>query len=233
MKINAVPLYAGDQAFARLLQELRCTMSVHQLKALIYGALAATDHVSPNRIMECLWIGGTAPILEYGQLENLVANTMALWNDLASLPDHTPYPLSSCSPPACVTDLVQHARMREEEMLYFTRGLDLGNTNPTDMTPRAVRALTALSGASALLKQLITIAENQPTPGSETLTTTTSRLRDVDSIISREMSVVLADQKRIRLLALERRTQPAGIGRNTPCPCGSGRKFKQCCGKRQ
>jgi uncharacterized protein YecA (UPF0149 family) len=22
------------------------------------------------------------------------------------------------------------------------------------------------------------------------------------------------------------------IGRNEPCPCGSGKKFKQCCGKR-
>lgn len=28
-------------------------------------------------------------------------------------------------------------------------------------------------------------------------------------------------------------TQPTnGVGRNDPCPCGSGRKFKQCCGKR-
>lgn len=25
--------------------------------------------------------------------------------------------------------------------------------------------------------------------------------------------------------------KPAKIGRNEPCPCGSGRKYKQCCGK--
>jgi preprotein translocase subunit SecA len=24
----------------------------------------------------------------------------------------------------------------------------------------------------------------------------------------------------------------ATVGRNEPCPCGSGKKFKQCCGKR-
>ena len=30
-----------------------------------------------------------------------------------------------------------------------------------------------------------------------------------------------------------RRRQPAGkVGRNEPCPCGSGRKFKRCCGTR-
>jgi uncharacterized protein YecA (UPF0149 family) len=27
-----------------------------------------------------------------------------------------------------------------------------------------------------------------------------------------------------------RRTLPK-IGRNDPCPCGSGKKFKQCCGR--
>lgn len=25
--------------------------------------------------------------------------------------------------------------------------------------------------------------------------------------------------------------KPVKIGRNEPCPCGSGRKYKQCCGK--
>ena len=29
------------------------------------------------------------------------------------------------------------------------------------------------------------------------------------------------------------RTQPVAAGRNDPCPCGSGRKFKACCGKTQ
>ena len=31
-----------------------------------------------------------------------------------------------------------------------------------------------------------------------------------------------------------RNAQPAGsgkVGRNAPCPCGSGRKYKRCCGK--
>jgi uncharacterized protein YecA (UPF0149 family) len=25
--------------------------------------------------------------------------------------------------------------------------------------------------------------------------------------------------------------QYPGVGRNDPCPCGSGRKFKKCCGR--
>ncbi|HIR20518.1 MAG TPA: SEC-C domain-containing protein [Candidatus Pelethomonas intestinigallinarum] len=28
-----------------------------------------------------------------------------------------------------------------------------------------------------------------------------------------------------------RRARPLGIGRNDPCPCGSGKKYKHCCGR--
>jgi hypothetical protein len=33
------------------------------------------------------------------------------------------------------------------------------------------------------------------------------------------------------ILAAERRRRFQGTGRNDPCPCGSGRKFKKCCGR--
>jgi hypothetical protein len=39
-------------------------------------------------------------------------------------------------------------------------------------------------------------------------------------------------ESRTRIAAIEqrRRTEPK-VGRNDPCPCGSGKKFKKCCGK--
>lgn len=40
-------------------------------------------------------------------------------------------------------------------------------------------------------------------------------------------------ERAAREAALQRAIAPpaAPVGRNTPCPCGSGRKFKQCCGR--
>jgi preprotein translocase subunit SecA len=32
-------------------------------------------------------------------------------------------------------------------------------------------------------------------------------------------------------LNLPKRRPVAKVGRNEPCPCGSGKKFKQCCGR--
>lgn len=28
------------------------------------------------------------------------------------------------------------------------------------------------------------------------------------------------------------RSEKASVGRNDPCPCGSGRKYKKCCGRK-
>ena len=40
----------------------------------------------------------------------------------------------------------------------------------------------------------------------------------------------LLDNDPLGNMSTSRRTMPK-IGRNDPCPCGSGKKFKQCCGK--
>jgi uncharacterized protein YecA (UPF0149 family) len=31
-------------------------------------------------------------------------------------------------------------------------------------------------------------------------------------------------------IVLTQRRPPEKVGRNDPCPCGSGKKFKKCCG---
>jgi uncharacterized protein len=40
-----------------------------------------------------------------------------------------------------------------------------------------------------------------------------------------------AAEEQARRQARRRQLAASGVGRNDPCPCGSGRKFKQCCGK--
>lgn len=40
------------------------------------------------------------------------------------------------------------------------------------------------------------------------------------------------ERERAEMLGRWRPVVPTGVGRNDPCPCGSGRKFKQCCQRR-
>ena len=41
----------------------------------------------------------------------------------------------------------------------------------------------------------------------------------------------LADADYVELLRSQIPKTSTKIGRNEPCPCGSGKKYKQCCGK--
>lgn len=51
-----------------------------------------------------------------------------------------------------------------------------------------------------------------------------------------EWNHIFDQEKRDELYKTEKRSKtvvkPPKIGRNDPCPCGSGKKYKQCCGKK-
>ena len=52
-----------------------------------------------------------------------------------------------------------------------------------------------------------------------------------------EWDNLITPERRKELYKIEKSSKtvvkPPKVGRNEPCPCGSGRKFKQCCGKNQ
>jgi preprotein translocase subunit SecA len=46
-----------------------------------------------------------------------------------------------------------------------------------------------------------------------------------------ERAVVSDDDAPIPDAPVERARKEGAVGRNDPCPCGSGKKYKKCCGK--
>jgi SEC-C motif len=58
--------------------------------------------------------------------------------------------------------------------------------------------------------------------------------RDIYGLLKKRHQILKKLYQNFRRTALElegaRKSSPA-IGRNAPCPCGSGKKFKRCCGK--
>jgi len=70
---------------------------------------------------------------------------------------------------------------------------------------------------------------------------TEGRLKEVTSIFEEngwEYTIELEPDKPEEITDLERLLNPPKpkigdkkVGRNEPCPCGSGKKYKKCCGK--
>ena len=48
---------------------------------------------------------------------------------------------------------------------------------------------------------------------------------------AREKAVVSDDDAPIPDVPVEQAHKEETVGRNDPCPCGSGKKYKKCCGK--
>lgn len=55
-------------------------------------------------------------------------------------------------------------------------------------------------------------------------------IEDDDDIICPECGEKLVKSE-IRIPEHKNSKNTAGVGRNAPCPCGSGKKYKKCCGK--
>ena len=56
---------------------------------------------------------------------------------------------------------------------------------------------------------------------------------NIDTIQAKATSII-AEREREEQAAISRMrapVSPGAVGRNDPCPCGSMRKFKHCCGK--
>jgi uncharacterized protein len=49
----------------------------------------------------------------------------------------------------------------------------------------------------------------------------------------RQLADEIREERRAQTTMTPSKAGLSGIGRNAPCPCGSGRKFKHCCGARQ
>ncbi len=52
-------------------------------------------------------------------------------------------------------------------------------------------------------------------------------LKEWDGVLSEEKRTEITRKWRIDHMAVSKKT----VGRNDPCPCGSGKKYKQCCGR--
>lgn len=57
------------------------------------------------------------------------------------------------------------------------------------------------------------------------------RYRDREERKKREAEIVSEDDAPIPDVPVEQAETQRTAGRNDPCPCGSGKKFKKCCGK--
>ena len=92
----------------------------------------------------------------------------------------------------------------------------------TDMFDEMIEAVKV-----DVVKLLLNLRKQEDLRRSETAKITNAALQSIRSVDGGQSTIQSSDVNRT-----VRREEPK-VGRNDPCPCGSGKKYKNCCGKNQ
>jgi tetratricopeptide (TPR) repeat protein len=82
--------------------------------------------------------------------------------------------------------------------------------------------VTSLSPRTVAGRQFLRLGKNYLELG---------RRDEAETVLKRRLEVVPGDEEARRLLATSTARPAAAARRNDPCPCGSGKRYKHCCGK--
>jgi hypothetical protein len=235
---GAVPPYIGDEDFARLLWSVGVEGPIEEVRLLVLGSILSIQNVLPSRVFEEIFTDLEGEALDFctnGQMAYAMGQTLSLWNEMARY-QNADYPLRDLSrevakDPEFAAKPKIVARLRAISLVCnvdsFLFGLNLEDDALERLGADECRAFIA--GLDQRISVIKKLANQQDALDF-------ARLEELNSDLVRFWNdhylKFAQTSQHVRLRQLEKRRfaeQHRGVGRNDPCPCGSGRKFKKCC----
>ncbi len=203
----------------------KSAMTPLELDGYLTGIVVAPELLLPSQWIPGLW-GHDEPIFDSDdQMQTVLEAVMAHYNDLAAAIDdafekleeericvYRPLFLPAADKPA--HDIVR----------VWARGFGKAMA----LTPGAWASLMEDERMHILIAPFIGFLENYPMDAFGTI-------EDIDELLDESAAAIPRMIVALRKLAQAGHRQthverPIKTGRNDPCPCGSGRKYKRCCG---
>jgi hypothetical protein len=238
-------------ALEKILGSRRGAMRGWQVRALVLGALTSTNlRLGPQHLLAHI-LGSESPVLEtIDQAKELMGALANLWNALARECAADGQIRLSTLPLAAipsVEELHTYVQRRHDEILWFTRGIDAGGDDPAEFGARGQELFRRLGEASALCEAYRDLLDRKaadtesPAARRDSAKTLAALTGTVEGLLE-DLAHVGQAVRAEALTAYEDLTHagrtddgvrvgPEPPGRNTPCPCGSGQKFRRCCGR--
>jgi len=233
-----------DYRLTKLLEKLNAKMSLHAIYGLFYGCIAAPVLVKPSQYMPHILDSENSTYESMEQAESFMNTLMALWNGIARsqmedddmICPEREYPTNETGLSVKADDLVSLIN-------GFMTGLSLGEAQEGDFSDDALDALKSLAEIQAFAEGLTeTLWKEHGALKGAVIQETLDSLDGTEDIVFdciNRIALGLADARKRRLdetrsfQKLYKNAQQAfsdKVPRNSPCPCGSGKKYKKCCG---
>ncbi|MGD0679702.1 MAG: SEC-C metal-binding domain-containing protein [Polyangiaceae bacterium] len=240
----------GTTSFVELeavLTRLHAKLDARKVHALYLGALTSTNvRLGPQRLLDRIF--GDEPMLG-DSIEDANAALQIVfgyWNTLVAERDRGVVRLAPRALPEEPTrdDLRAFAKSCHDEIQWFIRGIDAGGDDPIEFGPQGKKLLEGIAEGSGFLNVYVELLGREKAADAKELQKTRDMLLKLVATLERVIADLMTVSDAVRREAIDTFTANAGqttddgariarpikVGRNAACPCGSGKKWKKCCG---
>ena len=238
--------YYNDSEMIRLLKGADAKLSLPEIYGLLYGCHAAPKIFRPSQLISTIFGKNEEAFASMEKTEQVIGNLLFLWNALGGWkPESEPLFYPDIEYPDTTEGLMERVKDDLTIIKSFIKGLDLGETAKTDFSSDAVDALKSLSEADGNLTKLLEVFQKQGSTEDEEFNKAKDSIVGLEGVIGvcigrinlglkdTRMRVVKEMQKAAESQKKTAETKSAKVQRNELCPCGSGKKYKKCCGAEQ
>ncbi|MBI5750103.1 MAG: SEC-C domain-containing protein [Nitrospinae bacterium] len=232
--------YCGDAEMNSLLKKYEVEFTLHQMYGLLYGAISAPGIVQPSQVISIIFNGKEPKFGLMEEAKSFFGNVMALWNVVVES-------TSGGSHIAWTETVFQHSNSGLKEYIHaitslnkqFIKGLDLGATQEEDFSGEIRDAFESLTKTDLLLKEYLKFLKKDKSSNTKEIAKSFELVEKLEDIIIDcigRIAVGLKDSRirkareTAKFVESTHQARSGKVERNAPCPCGSGKKFKKCCG---
>jgi hypothetical protein len=220
---------------AAALKRMGSKLAAWEVHALFIGAIASLNpRLGPQHLFGRLF-GDSGPAGD--SMDDINAGLQAImgeWNDIvreheAGWVQLSPSRLGKQPTVEQVKALIAR---RNQEITWVLRGLDAGGTTPMEYGPEGERLFRGLAEGSSFLEGLAGLLARKPEEDAVKAAGLVAHITEtVEGLLDRLLGVADGIRRQaIDAYVAREAVKSEKVGRNEPCPCGSGRKWKRCCG---
>ena len=205
--------------------ELKHPMNLDALDGFLTALVIGPDTIMPSEWLPRVWSSPDAPespcFHSEKQAERIMGLIMRMMNSIVHhLEEHT----ADYVPLPDLTTFENDASRHHSARLWCLGFIDGMNVRQASWSPllkdeKAASTILAISVVAGVLRDKLTIDEEKEYEYWKLIPDAVLEIRDFWLPHRRQVMDGL------------RQARAGGPGRNDPCPCGSGRKYKKCCGK--
>ena len=235
--------YCGDDVMEEYLEMAGSEISIFGLYGLLYGCHAALNPVMPSEFMPLVF-GKKGPQIETEEeAQEMSDNMMALWSLIGEWDPET----EDLMVPEFDYDAdIEGALFRIYDALslagLFLRGLELGGVTFEYLLREMKEDAESLAMTTEQLYEFAELLNKEKKPDTKKIEKAMKAVGNGEFIIAEciaNITIGLKEEwpdgvKKCSPTAQGRQKgEGVKVGRNDPCPCGSGKKYKKCCGIEQ